>query len=277
SGRDAYRRRRDAYRRGLARVRPLDHWRVRHAAGLVRRRHGRGRSGRRALLADPIDRRLRPRDGELVRRPPELRLGRGLADQERPVPARVPDRAVGPSRHRRDRLLPEDDAVRRPRRDGRDARHARRAGDGRGEGLTPLVLVLAVGGALFGVVADRLAVRWPEHDEEHPAGRPIGWRTAATAAMGAFAFALLALRFGGAPLPAQLLFGLWFASLVVGFAIDLDQRLLPDELTLPVIPLALLLDVTGQNPLVGAGVLAAVAVAVIVPIGLYLLSIPFGA
>ena len=112
---------------------------------------------------------------------------------------------------------------------------------------------------------------------EHPAGRSIGWRTAATAAMGAFAFALLALRFGGAPLPAQLLFGLWFASLVVGFAVDLDQRLLPDELTLPVIPLALLLDITGQNPLVGAGVLSAVAVAVIVPIGLYLLSIPFGA
>jgi len=95
--------------------------------------------------------------------------------------------------------------------------------------------------------------------------------------MGAFAFALLALRFVGAPLPAQLLFGLWFASLVVGFAVDLDQRLLPDELTLPVIPLALLLDITGQNPLVGAGVLSAVAVAVIVPIGLYLLSIPFGA
>jgi len=134
-----------------------------------------------------------------------------------------------------------------------------------------------VGGALFGVVADRFAVRWPEHDEEHPAGRPIGWRTAATAAMGAFAFALLGLRFGGASLPAQLLFGLWFASLVVGFAIDLDQRLLPDELTLPVIPLALLLDVTGNNPLVGTAVLPAIAIAIVVPAALFLLSIPFGA
>jgi hypothetical protein len=48
-----------------------------------------------------------------------------------------------------------------------------------------LVVVLAVSGALFGVAADRLAVRWPEHDEEEPAGRPIGWRTVASAAMGA--------------------------------------------------------------------------------------------
>ena len=52
---------------------------------------------------------------------------------------------------------------------------------------------------------------------------------------------------------AQALFGAWFAWLVLGFAVDLDQRLLPDELTLPVIPLALLLDVTGNNPLVGDG------------------------
>jgi leader peptidase (prepilin peptidase)/N-methyltransferase len=76
---------------------------------------------------------------------------------------------------------------------------------------------------------------------------------------------------------AQALFGAWFACLVLGFAVDLDQRLLPDELTLPVIPLALLLDVTGNNPLVGGAVIGAVIVAVVVPGALYLLSIPFGA
>jgi len=76
---------------------------------------------------------------------------------------------------------------------------------------------------------------------------------------------------------AQALFGLWFACLVLGFAVDLDQRLLPDELTLPVIPLALLLDVTGNNPLVGTAVLPAIAIAIVVPAALYLLSIPFGA
>jgi leader peptidase (prepilin peptidase)/N-methyltransferase len=170
------------------------------------------------------------------------------------------------------------------RGDGRHARHARRAGDGRGNRLTftatvldPLVLALAVAGAVFGVLADRFAVRWPEHDEEHPAGRAVDWRTAASGAMGAFAFGLLGARFGGASVVVQVVFGAWFASLVVGFAIDLDQRLLPDDLTLPVIPIALLLDVAGLNPLVGSALVPAIAVAVVVPAVMYLLSIPFGA
>ena len=64
---------------------------------------------------------------------------------------------------------------------------------------------------------------------------------------------------------------------MVGFAIDLDQRLLPDELTLPVIPIALLLAISGQNPLVGGELVPALLIATIVPIGLYVASIPFGA
>jgi leader peptidase (prepilin peptidase)/N-methyltransferase len=142
--------------------------------------------------------------------------------------------------------------------------------------MTPLIAILAVGGAIFGFVADRFAVRWPEHDEEHPAGRSVDWRTLACAAIGAFAFGLLADRFGDTDVIVQTLFGAWFAALVVGFAIDLDQRLLPDELTLPIIPLALLLDVTGRNPLVGGELLPALAIAIVIPIGLYLASIPFG-
>ena len=55
-------------------------------------------------------------------------LGRGLAGQERPVPARVPDQAVGPSRHRGHGLLPEGDAVRRPGLERGDPRNAGRAG-----------------------------------------------------------------------------------------------------------------------------------------------------
>jgi len=143
--------------------------------------------------------------------------------------------------------------------------------------MNPLDLVLALGGGAFGVAADRFAVRWPEHDDdEHPAGRAIGWRTALSAAIGAFAFWLLRQRFDGAEGFVQILFGLWFAALVVGFAIDLDQRLLPDELTLPIIPIALLLDVVGRNPLVGVDLWPAIAIAVVVPLGLYLAAIPFG-
>ena len=95
--------------------------------------------------------------------------------------------------------------------------------------------------------------------------------------MGAFAFGLLGARFATAEPLVQVLFGAWFASLVVGFAVDLDQRLLPDELTLPVIPIALLLDLTGRNPFIGDTLLATLVVAALVPIGLYVASIPFGA
>ncbi len=74
-----------------------------------------------------------------------------------------------------------------------------------------------------------------------------------------------------------MLFGAWFATLVVGMATDLDQRLLPDVLTLPVIPIALIYTLSGRNPLVGTEVLPAIAIATLVPLVLYLLSIPFGA
>jgi leader peptidase (prepilin peptidase)/N-methyltransferase len=72
-------------------------------------------------------------------------------------------------------------------------------------------------------------------------------------------------------------FGAWIATLVVGFATDLDQRILPDVLTLPVIPAALVLGLLGRNPLVGGELVGAIAIAIIVPAGLYLASIPFGA
>ena len=134
----------------------------------------------------------------------------------------------------------------------------------------------ALGGALFGLLADRLAVRWPEHDE-HPAGRAIGWRTLATAGIGAFAFWLLVDRFATAEPIVQVLFGAWFAALVVGFAVDLDQRLLPDELTVPFIGLALLLDIAGWNPFVGDDLVLTALLAVAVPLLIYLASIPFGA
>jgi leader peptidase (prepilin peptidase) / N-methyltransferase len=143
--------------------------------------------------------------------------------------------------------------------------------------LTPLSGVIGVVGLVLGVLADRFATRWPEHEPpEFPAGRAIGWRTVACALFGAFAFALLPARFGGDPL-ALALFGAWFASLVVGLATDLDQRLLPNILTLPVIPVAAVYAASGANPLVGADLLPAVIVAVVVPAAIYLVSLPFGA
>ena len=143
--------------------------------------------------------------------------------------------------------------------------------------FVPLSAVFAVVGAVVGVLADRLSTRWPEHEPpEFPAGRAVGWRTIVCALFGAFALAVLPAQFGDNAL-AQVLFGAWFVTLIVGLATDLDQRLLPDVLTLPVIPVAAIYAVSGQNPLVGGDLLPAVAVAIVVPGVIYLASIPFGA
>jgi len=66
-------------------------------------------------------------------------------------------------------------------------------------------------------------------------------------------------------------------TLVVGLATDLDQRLLPDELTLPVIPVALVYALSGTNPLIRGDLVPAILAAVLIPAVLYLPSIPFGA
>src|SRR5947209_16712327 len=101
--------------------------------------------------------------------------------------------------------------------------------------MEPLSVLLGAGGLVLGLAADRLATRWPEHDEEHPPGRALDWRTAIVALVGAIAFGLLPIRFSADPV-AFAIFGAWFVTLVIGLATDLDQRLLPDVLTLPVIP-----------------------------------------
>lgn len=139
-----------------------------------------------------------------------------------------------------------------------------------------LALALAAAGGVLGFVADRFATRWPEHDDEHPPGRPIDWRTLVCIVTGAVALGLLPGRLGGDGL-ALGAFGAWFVTLVVGLATDLDQRVLPDELTLPVIPVALVYALSGLNPFVGSALVPAVLAAILIPAVLYLPSIPFGA
>ena len=142
--------------------------------------------------------------------------------------------------------------------------------------LTVLSVALGVAGFGFGLAADRFATRWPEHDEEHPPGRSVDWRTAVVAVTSALAFGLLPIRFAGDPL-SFVIFGAWFVTLVIGLATDLDQRLLTDVLTLPVIPVALLYALSGQNPFVGGAVVLAVLAAIAIPLVLFLPSLAFGA
>jgi len=140
----------------------------------------------------------------------------------------------------------------------------------------PVVLFALAGGA-WGLACDRIAVRWPEHDEPGlPGGRAPGWRTAVAVALGALGLGLVPVRFAG---PAELaLFGAYIAALTLLLATDLDQRLLPNEITLPAIPLALAAAVAGANPLVPPGEAAIAAIAAIaVPALLFVVAIPFGA
>ncbi len=142
--------------------------------------------------------------------------------------------------------------------------------------MNPLVIVAAVVGAGWGFVADRIAARWPEHEDRST--RVIDWRTGAVVIFGAVGPALLAARYAD-DVRAFAFFSLLVVALILLFATDLDQRLLPDLITFPIVGYALLGFVTGIGPLVRApgDLLVAAGAAIGIPILLYLLSIPFGA
>ena len=76
---------------------------------------------------------------------------------------------------------------------------------------------------------------------------------------------------------ALALFTAYFLALTLLMATDLDQRLLPDVITLPMIPIAFVAAASGIDPLVRDQLLLAVVAAIFLPAILYALSIPFGA
>jgi leader peptidase (prepilin peptidase)/N-methyltransferase len=138
-----------------------------------------------------------------------------------------------------------------------------------------LVALAAAAGAGFGYAADRLAARWPEHEDGSI--RPRDWRTWLVVVAGALAFAATVARFGPNPVHLLVVF-VYVAVLVVLFATDLDQRLLPNLLTYPLVVYAIAVYVAGASPFVtNVEELAwAAGAAVVVPVALYLLAIPFG-
>ena len=139
------------------------------------------------------------------------------------------------------------------------------------------ILVAAALGLCWGFACDRISTRWPAH-EEGVVPRGIDWRTILVVVVGGASFAATVSRFGAQPL--QLLFiGVYVVALVLLFATDLDQKLLPDVITLPLVLLALAAFAAGGGPY-GHPVedLAwAAAAAIGIPLGLFLLAIPFGA
>jgi leader peptidase (prepilin peptidase) / N-methyltransferase len=140
---------------------------------------------------------------------------------------------------------------------------------------TFLVALAGVLGAGFGYASDRLAARWPAHEDG--SNRARDWRTPVVAAVGSLAFGATVARFGGNPVHLGAVFP-YVAVLIVLFAIDLDQRLLPNLLTYPLVAYALAVYALGASPFIpGVEDLAwAAAAAVVVPVALFLLAIPFG-
>jgi leader peptidase (prepilin peptidase)/N-methyltransferase len=136
-----------------------------------------------------------------------------------------------------------------------------------------LSVLFGLAGLGWGFVADRIAARWPAHEDGSV--RRIDWRTAAVMLIGAGAMSLLPGRF--ADVAALAIFGVWFLVLELLLATDLDQRLLPDLITLPMVPIALAIAASGADPLVRGQLLFAVIAAVALPLLLFALSIPFGA
>jgi leader peptidase (prepilin peptidase)/N-methyltransferase len=140
----------------------------------------------------------------------------------------------------------------------------------------PAVLALgAAAGGVFGLGADRLAARWPAHADG--AIRRIDWRTAVVALASAATLALLLERWPGTQ--DRVVLGIYLGALMVLAATDLDQKLLPDVITLPLIPFALVVVVLGMDPLLAGKDLAiasALAAGVGAPIVLLVTDRLFG-
>jgi len=114
----------------------------------------------------------------------------------------------------------------------------------------------AVAGAVVGFLANRLAARWPEHEADTPA-RGLDWRTTVVVAGGAAVMGGLVWRW---PDLKDLTVLVPFAvALLILLATDLDQRLLPDLLTLPMIAVAAVVLVLGWSPLLAGKELAIVS------------------
>lgn len=142
------------------------------------------------------------------------------------------------------------------------------------DGTFLLVLAAAIGAA-WGYTADRIASRWPAHEDGSIRARD--WRTVVVIVAGALSFAATVARFA-TDVGALLFVGTYVVALVLLLATDLDQKLLPDVITFPLIGLAVLAYVTGVGPYVRTNdeLLLAVGGAILVPLALFILAIPFG-
>jgi leader peptidase (prepilin peptidase) / N-methyltransferase len=131
--------------------------------------------------------------------------------------------------------------------------------------LSPAILIAAALGLVLGFLADRLAARWPVHLDGRVRGMDI--RTVAVTVSGGLAFGALAGRWSE---PRDLaVLGIYTAALIVLLATDLDQKLLPDAITFPLMAYGLAILVLDWNPILAGkdlGLVSALGAAIGAPI-----------
>jgi leader peptidase (prepilin peptidase) / N-methyltransferase len=142
-------------------------------------------------------------------------------------------------------------------------------------GGAAMAAAAALLGAGWGYAADRIGARWPAHEDGSIRARD--WRTVVVVVVGGLAGAATVARFGADPVHL-LVIGIYVVALVLLFATDLDQRLLPDVITLPLVPYALVVYAVGASPFLASieDLAWAAAVGIVVPAALFVLAIPFG-
>lgn len=137
--------------------------------------------------------------------------------------------------------------------------------------LTFAVAAFAVAGAILGFAADRLSVRWPGHEPDYRPRR-LDWRTAVLVATGAVVFGGLVMGWQVDPRSLAVL-GIVAAALLVLLATDLDQKILPDHITLPLIGLTTALLLLGWSPLLAGqelGLVSGICAGVVAPAFLFI-------
>ncbi len=129
----------------------------------------------------------------------------------------------------------------------------------------------AIAGAVLGFGADRLSVRWPAHEEGYQP-RGLDWRTFVVVGTGAGVFGGLVARWQADPRTLVLL-AVVAVALMLLLATDLDQKILPDLVTLPLIGLTAAILIVGWNPLLankGLGLISGIAAGVAAPAFLFI-------
>jgi leader peptidase (prepilin peptidase)/N-methyltransferase len=139
--------------------------------------------------------------------------------------------------------------------------------------ITWLAIPFGIGGLVWGIASDRISARWPAHEDGSV--RKIDWRTALVAILSTAFLAMVPVRFEDTG--QRLLFTAFFAASALLLATDLDQRLMPDLITLPLMVIGLAALAWGGDTLVTkAAPWVAIAAAILLPLGLLALSLPFG-